>query len=429
MEGLDLHHTLGTLVRAEWGRMVAALARTTNGDLSLAEDSLQTALLAAVHQWPHQGVPERPVGWLIRTARFKAVDQLRRTETGQRLGRLLQPDPIVLPDLPEERDAIPDDRLRLILTCCHPDLSHADQVALTLKTVCGLTSDEVARALLLDARTAQQRIVRAKKRIRHLELGWSDPTPTDLPERLQAVLRVVYLIFTEGYAATAGPNLVRAGLCEEGLRLGALVAHFQPDQAEVHGLMALMLLQHARMSARTDRRGRLVLLADQDRTLWDQAQIARGMVALGMATRTLPAGPFPLQAAIASVHARAMSSDDTDWAEILQLYDLLWTLRPTSVVALNRAVAVAMVNGPHAGLAALDVLANDPNLCRRHLLPSVRADLLRRSCRWAEASVAYQEAISKVDNNVERAFLEERLGEVERSAFTQGGPGIDDRLQ
>jgi len=409
MPSRDLSDTLGPLVRSEWGRMVAALARTTGGDIALAEDSLQTAVLAAIHQWPHQGVPAKPVGWLLRTARHKAVDQLRRTETGARLGRLLQPDPIVLPELPEDRAAIPDERLRLILTCCHPDLSTSEQLILTLKTVCGLTSMELARAFLLDPRTAQQRVVRAKRKVRDLQLGWSDPTPEDLPARLDSVLRVIYLIFTEGYSATSGPELVRRPLCDEAIRLGALVAHHLPDVGEVHGLVSLMLLQHARSDARVDGSGHLVLLADQDRTLWDQRGIAQGMVALGRAARHLPAGPYTLQAAIASVHARAALANETDWAEIRQLYDLLWCQLPTPSVALNRAVAIAMADGPQAGLVALDALATDRHLARGHLLLAARADLLRRLGRSAAAAEAYQAALSRVDNDLERAFLERRL--------------------
>lgn len=410
-----LPDAIGPLVRAEWGRLVATLSRSAGGDVALAEDALQTAVLAAVHQWPHQGVPAQPVGWLLRTARHKVVDQLRRTERGARLGRLLQPDPIVLPELPEDRDAIPDERLRLILVCCHPDLSQVDRVALTLKTVCGLTTPELARALLLDPRTAQQRVVRAKKRVRDLQLGWTDPHPDDLPGRLAAVLQVVYVIFTEGYAATHGAALVRTRLCEEALRLGAIVAHHLPDEPEVHGLMALMLLQHARTPARTGPHGELVLLPHQDRTLWDRQQIARGQVALGRAARRLPAGPYTLEAAIASVHARAERAEDTEWTEILQLYDLLWQVAPLAPVALNRAVARAMVEGPAAGLAALDALGDDPQLQRGHLLPAARADLLRRLGQRTAAAAAYRRALDRVGNGPERAFLEGRLVEVEGS--------------
>lgn len=400
---------LGPLVRAEWGRMVAALARTTNGDIGLAEDSLQMAVLAAIHQWPNQGVPDHPVGWLLRTARHKAVDQLRRTATGARLGRLLQPDPIVMPELPEDQHEIPDDRLRLILTCCHPALSSADQLILNLKTVCGLTSPELARALLLDPRTAQQRVVRAKKRVRGLGLGWTDPAAEDLPARIDAVLRVVYLLFNEGYSATSGAAIVRRSLCREAIRVGAIVAHHLPNHAEVHGLMALMLLQDARAEARQCPDGTLVLLDDQDRTLWDHHQIAQGMVALGRAARVLPAGPYTLQAAIASVHARASTPSDTDWSELVQLYDLLRLQLPGATVELNRAVALSKAVGPQAALDAVDHLAADPAVQRSHLFHAARASWLKELGALPDAVQALSRALERVDNDAERALLDARL--------------------
>jgi len=398
--------------------MVSALARTTGGDLTLAEDSLQDAILAATHQWPRQGVPEKPVGWLLRTARHKAIDQIRRATTHERIHDAIRPGLDTTSPPVDHRLVLPDDHLRLVLTCCHPGLPMPARVALTLKTVCGLTTETLARLLLTDPRATAQRVVRAKRLVKERQLGWTEVSAADLPDRLDAVMQVVYVLFTEGYAASDGPELLRTELCEEAIRLATLVVDLLERTGsvvpgELQGLLSLMLLQHARRAARVDPRGRLVLLPDQDRARWHHREIARGMVALGQAARTLPAGRYTLQAAIASVHARSMRAEDTDWDEICALYALLEQLEPGPAVRLNHAVAVAMAQGPAAGLVALDRLSSDKGLQRGHLLASARADLLRRLGRTGEAASAYRDALSKVGNDAERAFLEGRLVEVE----------------
>ncbi|MCB9780865.1 MAG: hypothetical protein H6742_20015 [Alphaproteobacteria bacterium] len=394
--------------------MLALLARTTGGDLLLAEDVLQQAIIAALEQWPDRGMPDAPVGWLVRTGRNKAIDHIRRRATWDRkAARLLAEEAAVAPP-PELSDAaIPDERLRLICTCCHPALALDAQVGLTLRTVCGLTTDEIARVFLLDPRALAQRLVRAQRKIRDAGIPYEVPGPDALPARLQAVLHVVYLVFTEGYAATAGDALVRGDLCDEALRLGELLVAQVPDQGEVHGLLALMLLQDARRDTRTDAHGRPVLLADQDRSRWDRRRIALGMAALGAALRRGPPGPTTLQAAIAAEHARAPTAEATDWAGIVQLYALLLQAAPSPVVRLNHAAAVAEAQGAAAGLLLLDGLDEDPHLARGHLLPAARAELLRRLGRGEEAADAYRQALDRVGNGPERAWLTARLVEVE----------------
>ncbi len=409
-------HALDQLVRTEHGRMIALLGRTTGGDLQLAEDSLQQAVLAALEQWPTRGLPGQPVGWLVRTARNKAIDTIRRRATWSRKAEQLLQESTRSSPPPELPDSeIPDERLRLICTCCHPALAMDARIALTLRTLCGLTTEELARAFLVDPRTMAQRLVRAQRKIRDAGIPYEVPGPEALPGRLADMLHVVSLVFTEGYAATSGDTLVRRELCDEALRLGQLLVVLLPDEGETHGLLSLMLLQDSRRDTRTDAHGGLILLADQDRGRWDRRKIALGMAALGAAIQRGPPGPFTLQAAIASVHARAARAEDTDWHEIVALYDLLLQAEPTAVVALNRAAAVAMLHGPQAGLDALDALADDRHLQRSHLLPAARADLLRRQGRDQEAARAYREALERVGNAPERRYLERRLVEVEGS--------------
>lgn len=397
-------------MRRDHGRMMALVARTTAGDLLLAEDALQQASLAALQQWPHQGLPDHPTGWLVRCARNKAIDQIRRNATRARAATVLAAEEAQVAPEPGWTDAsIPDERLRLICTCCHSALALDAQVGLTLRTVCGLDTDEIARAFLIYPRALAQRLVRAQRKIRDAGIPYTTPGPEVLPRRLAAIRQVVYLVFSEGHAASGGERLVRADLCEEALRLGELLVLAAPEDAEVHGLMALMLLQDARRGSRVDGAGRPVLLADQDRSRWDRRKIALGMAALGASLRRGPPGPTTLQAAIASVHMRATRAEDTDWTEIVALYDLLLQAAPSPVVQLNRAVAVAEAQGPEAGLALLESLTEDPHLARGHLLPSARAALLSRQGRRAEAAAAYAEALERVGNTSQRCFLQDRL--------------------
>jgi RNA polymerase sigma-70 factor (ECF subfamily) len=406
---------LAALLRREHGRLIAALLRGLDGDLALAEDALQTAAIAAFESWPERGVPEKPLGWLLATARHRALDQRRREATWQRVSARLGAEEVDMappPDAPDPEGAdedVPDERLRLLFTCCHPALALEAQVALTLRSVAGLNTDEVARAFLLEPTTLAQRLVRAQRKIRDARIPYAVPEAAALPARLEGVMHVVYLVFTEGYAATQGDALVRADLCAEALRLADLLATLLPETPEVHGLRALLHLQDARRGARLDRDGDLILLEDQDRTLWAPDAISRGLVALARAVETGPPGPYTFQAAIAGEHLRAARAEETDWATIVALYDRLLTLLPTPVVALNRAAAVAMAQGPAAGLALLDAMAGEASLVRGHLWHAARADLLRRLGRRAEALDAYREALARAGNAPERRFLQRRL--------------------
>jgi len=404
----ELGTTIETLYRSESGRILATLVRLL-GDLDIAEEAMHEAFAAALHKWPQTGVPDSPRPWLISTARFKAIDGLRRRarfESAQ--------DGLLLHlkargnEVSYEDEEIEDDRLRLIFTCCHPALPPEAQWALTLREVCGLTTEEIARAFLVTPATLAQRIVRAKAKIRDTPIPYEVPTPQELPERLGAVLQVIYLVFNEGYSAAAGTEVTRAELTGEAIRLGRLLNELLPEP-EVIGLLALMLLQESRRAARTSPTGELILLENQVRSLWNREQIAEGVALLEKALSSRRFGSYTLQAAIAAVHAEAESVALTDWREIVALYDRLARIQPSPVVYLNRAVAIAMLDGPEAGLAQIDAVLEQGELANYYLAHSARADMCRRLGRTAEARSSYEKALALTQQEPERQFLQERI--------------------
>jgi RNA polymerase sigma-70 factor (ECF subfamily) len=403
--------------KEERGRILATLIRIL-GDIDLGEEALAAALEAALVQWPSEGTPANPRAWLIRAARNKAIDRMRRRALFEDKRAEMEAEAALAMDREDAAFAIddevsvPDDRLRLIFTCCHPALAVEAQVALTLRTLCGLETEAIARAFLVPPPTMAQRLVRAKGKIREARIPYRLPDAAELPERLDAVLAVVYLVFNEGYAASSGAALIRRELCAEAIRLGRLLVELLPAETEPRGLLALMLLTDARRDARVDAAGELVLLEDQDRARWDRGAIGEGLTLVDAALRAGPPGSYTLQAAIAGVHARAARAEATDWREIAALYALLRSANPSGVVALNHAAAVAMADGPEAGLRLMDALAADGALAGYHLLPAARADLLRRLGRLPEAAAAYREALALVGNDADRRFLERRLAQV-----------------
>ncbi|MEJ3652085.1 RNA polymerase sigma factor [Actinomycetes bacterium KLBMP 9759] len=407
-------HVIERIYRAEYGRAVAVLTRVF-GDIDVAEEAVQEAFAAAVQRWPRDGLPPSPAGWIITTARNRAVDRLRRESSRhERHAAAVALDADTFDDEREE-GPVQDDRLRMIFTCCHPSLAPNVQVALTLRLLGGLTTAEVAHAFLVPEATMAQRLVRAKGKIRAARIPYRVPSEADLPDRVGGVLRTLYLIFNEGYAASAGERLVREDLCAEAIRLARLLARFMPDEPEVMGLLALMLLVDSRRTARVTSGGELVVLAEQDRGLWDRGFIDEGHRIVRACLRRDQPGPYQIQAAINAVHADAPTAADTDWRQILALYDQLLRCTPTPVVALHRAVALAEVEGPDAALAILEAPDVAGPLASQHLLHAVRADLLRRSGRPAEAADAYRAALDRADNAVERAFLQSRLAAVHPS--------------
>ncbi|HEY3039098.1 MAG TPA: RNA polymerase sigma factor [Pyrinomonadaceae bacterium] len=411
----DVNAAVQTVYSSDWGRIVATLIRSF-GDFDLAEEAAQEAFAAAVDQWRDSGIPDSPPAWIIQTARHKAIDRLRRqTRFQEKVESYAASGLYQTTDEPDYlTDEIADDRLRLIFTCCHPALALEAQVALTLRTLCGLQTEEIARAFLVPPTTMAQRLVRAKRKIRDAGIPYTVPDTNEMPARLEAVLTVIYLVFNEGYATTRGELLVRNDLCAEAIRLGRLVRKLMSPQppAEATALLALMLLHDSRRDARLDDAGNLIVLEEQDRSRWDRRQIAEALPLVAEALRG-GRGPFALQAAIAAEHCQATRPEETDWPEIVRLYDVLERLQPSPIISLNRAVAVAMVDGPQPALALVNELAAAGDLDGYHLLHAARADLLRRVGSYVEAAASYARALTLVTNESERRFLERRLREIQ----------------
>src|ERR1700722_4799176 len=411
----QIRELLDSLYRVDSGRILATLIRLL-GDVDLAEEAMHEAFAAALSLWPTSGGPGNPRPWLISTARFKAIDTLRRRArfdaSQDELVRYLETESSSAARSNEadsvEEQYLEDDRLRLIFTCCHPSLAPEARVALTLREVCGLTTEEIAKAFLTTPRTLAQRIVRAKAKIRETSIPYEVPTPQELPERLDAVLQVIYLVFNEGYSAAAGAEVTRAELTGEAIRLGRLLAGLEPEP-ELIGLLALMLLQESRRAARTSPAGELILLENQDRSLWDREQIAEGVALVEKALKSRRFGAYTLQAAIAAVHAEAESAAATDWRQVVALYNQLVRIQPSPVVQLNRAVAIAMRDGPEVGLTHIDAVLAHGELANYHLAHSARADMYRRLGRTAEARSAYEKALALTQQEPERQFLQERI--------------------
>jgi RNA polymerase sigma-70 factor (ECF subfamily) len=414
----QIRELLDSLYRVDSGRILATLIRLL-GDFDLAEEAMHEAFAAALSLWPRSGVPGNPRPWMISTARFKAIDTLRRRArfdaSQDELARHLEAQWSSAEKFNEEdslegslEGSLEDDRLRLIFTCCHPSLAPDSQVALTLREVCGLTTEEIARSFLVTPATLAQRIVRAKAKIRETPIPYEVPAPQELPERLGAVLQVIYLVFNEGYSAAAGAEVTRAELTGEAIRLGRLLAELQPEP-EVIGLLSLMLLQESRRVARTSPAGELILLENQDRSLWNREQIAEGVALVEKALKSRRFGPYTLQAAIAAVHAEAESAAATDWRQIVALYNQLVRIQPSPVVHLNRAVAIAMLDGPEAGLAQIEAVFERGGLANYYLAHSARADMYRRLGRTADAKSSYEKALALTQQEPERQFLQERI--------------------
>ncbi len=406
---VEVERAVADAHRREWAFVLAATARVA-GDLDLAEECVQDAYVAALAAWVRDGIPRKPGAWLTATAKRKALDVLRRERVFRsKMPLLVEPDEADMDDPAE--DAVPDDRLRLIFTCCHPALAREAQVALTMRLVCGVSTGDIAKAFLVAEPTMAARVTRAKKKISAARIPYRVPAASDLPERLDAVLTVIHLLYTTGHTAPSGTELVRADLVDRALALARMLRALMPDEPEVRGLLALLLVTDARRATRTDPAGRLLPLEEQDRGAWDRTAIEEGHLLVVDAFRTGRPGRYAIQAAIAALHAVAGSYADTDWPQILALYDALLKVWPSPVVALNRAVALAMVRGPEAALAELDVLERDGRLAGYHYLPAIRADLLRRLGRHGEAAAEYRAALDLADNQAEREFLAARLAE------------------
>ncbi len=402
-----VREAVDTVYRADSRRVLATLIRVL-GDFDLAEEAMHDAFTAAIEQWPREGVPANPRAWLVSTGRFKAIDVMRRRTRFDAFAAELAQQVDSGATFAVEEEGVEDDRLRLIFTCCHPALQREAKVAMTLREVCGLTTEEIARAFLVPAPTIAKRIVRAKAKIRDAHIPYEVPSIPELPDRLDAVLEVIYLVFTEGYSASSGDSLTRPDVSGEAIRLGRLLMELLPEP-EVMGLLALMLLHESRRAARTSREGELILLEDQDRSLWNQELIAEGLALVERALRSRRFGPYTLQAAIAAVHAQAPTAAMTDWSQIVGLYDVLLRTNPSPVVELNRAVALAMRSGPAAGLAVIDDILTRGELENFYLAHSARADLCRRLSRTAEARSSYERALALARQEPARRFLEGRL--------------------